>query len=134
MAPRDLAQRLEAAAAEGLENSARLADLGAYSRYALGCSYNSVIAPADPFEFLDLLSPGGTATEALRERYLALSQASGKAEAQAYIDLAERSLALEADAVQTNNAMKGTNTPLVQPCMFRLVYHDALRLRPEFVI
>ncbi|MDX9898724.1 MAG: PEP-utilizing enzyme [Spirochaetia bacterium] len=113
MSPQDLAQSLEAAAAEagGGERASKLAEIGAYSRYALGCSYNSVIAPSDPFEFLGLLSSGGTDTASLRERYLTLSHGSGRLEAQAYIDLATRSLALETDAVNTDKTVK-VSTPL----------------------
>jgi phosphohistidine swiveling domain-containing protein len=109
MAPRDLELKLESAAAgagpvDGAE-PAPLSEIGAYARYALGCSYNSMLAPDDPFEFLKLLSPGGTGDTggaALRERYLALSQASGRAEGQAYLELAARALALETRRAQAD--------------------------------
>jgi phosphohistidine swiveling domain-containing protein len=99
MAPRDLEQKLESAAARsGLGedlDSAPLSEIGAYARYALGCSYNSVLAPDDPFEFLGLLLPGAPGGAAQRERYLTLSQASGRPDGQAYLELAARALALE---------------------------------------
>lgn len=97
MSSRELESRFEAATTGG--GVAELAEIGAYARYALGCNYNSLLAPEHPFEFLDLLGSGGTAGQALRERYLALSLAGGKTEGQAYIDLATRSLALEAAAI-----------------------------------
>ncbi len=102
MAPPDLEQELESAAARAGPGDgfkpAPLSEIGAYARYALGCSYNSVLAPDDPFEFLTLLAPGDTGASggaALRERYLALSQASGRSQGQAYLELAARALALE---------------------------------------
>jgi phosphohistidine swiveling domain-containing protein len=97
MAPQDLLSKLQAAltGAGGEQGSAALYELGPYTRYALGCSYNGLLAPDDPFEFLELLSPPCPGVEALRQRYLALSQASGKGEGQAYLDLAGRSLAAE---------------------------------------
>jgi len=94
MIPEDLARMLD----EAERGTVGMDEAGAYIRYAFGCSYNGVLAPADPFEFLKLLGPVDASAEALRERYLALSLASGKATGQAYLDLATRSLELHASA------------------------------------
>lgn len=104
MAPQDLERSLEAAIAEIGDGPvpSELSELGPYTRYALGCSYNSLLVPDDPFEFLELLSPLSPGGVARRERYLALSRSGGKAEGQAYLELAARALAMESRGAEAD--------------------------------
>lgn len=102
MDPDRLSSALESAAGRvGIE---ALIQTCAYARYALGCSYNATTLPADPFEFLGMLASGDKGRD-LRERYLSLGRTRGDATAQAYLDLAVRSLALEAAAVEREPAV-----------------------------
>ncbi len=75
----------------------QLAAIGAYARYALGCSYNSTVVPDDPFEFLRLLTEPNRTSRPLLERYAALCTSAGRPVAHAYLELAERSLQVESD-------------------------------------
>jgi len=93
LAPLDLSLRLEAAAA-GI-GTTTLPVVAAYARYALGCRYNSTLAPDDPFEFLELLVPGSKKAGTLRERYFRIERTMGRIDGQACTELAQRALELE---------------------------------------
>jgi len=106
LAPLDLSLRLEAAAA-GI-GTTTLPVVAAYARYALGCRYNSALAPDDPFEFLELLLPGSKTAVALRDRYYRIEQTIGRTEGQAWTKLAERSLELEWKLVEREHNQTGS--------------------------
>ncbi len=92
------------------ESSSALGRYAVFARYALGATYNRVMRPREPFEFVELVAPTGERAGELRSAFSEFGPVLGMHDAEAAVDLAVRGYVLEQRLLSSTKLWNSADT------------------------